>query len=61
MSHPGSHAEASTSRSTSDKVAWLCQALKALVQPDSQWFDWKYGSKIHYRYAPAENALEVMD
>ena len=19
------------------------------MQPDSQWFDWKYGSKIHYR------------
>ena len=46
----GSHAKASSSTSSPEEVAWLCEALKALVQPDSQWYDWKYGSKIHYRY-----------
>ena len=40
--HAGSHAEASTLASTSE-------ALKALVQKDSKWFSWRYGSKIHYR------------
>lgn len=39
----GSHAEASTS--------WLCEALSALVQPDSKFFPWKWGAKIHYRRA----------
>lgn len=29
-------------------MAWLCEALRALVQPDSQWFNWRFGSKIHY-------------
>lgn len=37
----GSNAEASTS--------WLCEALAALVQPDSKFFPWKWGAKIHYR------------
>ncbi|BDA49620.1 probable 2-hydroxy-6-oxononadienedioate/2-hydroxy-6-oxononatrienedioate hydrolase [Coccomyxa sp. Obi] len=37
----GSNAEASTS--------WLCEALAALVQPDSKFFPWRWGSKIHYR------------
>ncbi|CAL5220694.1 g2745 [Coccomyxa viridis] len=45
----GSHAQASASTSSPEEVAWLCEALKALVQPDSQWYNWKYGSKIHYR------------
>ena len=47
--HAGSHAEASTLTSTSEEVAWLCEALRALVQKDSKWFGWRYGSKIHYR------------
>ena len=35
--------------STSEEEAWLCEALKVLVQKDSKWFSWRYGSKIHYR------------
>ena len=39
----GSNSGASTSE-------WLCDALAELVQSDSQFFDWKWGAKIHYRY-----------
>jgi hypothetical protein len=42
---------ASTS-SSGRKAEWLASAaLEAIVQEDSQWFPWRYGSRIHYRHA----------
>ena len=43
------HAGASSS---GRRAEWLASAaLEAIVQEDSQWYPWRYGSRIHYRHA----------
>lgn len=31
----------------------LCEALQHMIEQDSMWWPWKYGSRIHYRWAAA--------
>ena len=51
------HASASSS---GRRAEWLASAaLEAIVQEDSEWYPWRYGSRIHYRHAATHISHDV--